>query len=63
LKKLMGSDFSPLMENRYFMLIHNILSVRGHLGDLALVADGACTHSGAREDMAHFLLRCQRVAD
>jgi hypothetical protein len=31
------------MEDRYFMLIHNILPVRDRLADLKLVTDEACT--------------------
>ncbi len=41
------------------MLIHNILPVRGCLADLGVVGNGACTHFGGREDLAHFLLHCQ----
>ncbi len=47
------------------MLIHNsfFLPVRGCLADQGMVVNRACTHCGARLEVADFFLRCQQVVD
>ncbi len=48
--------------DRYFMLVHNILPLRGRLAGFGLEA-GTCGHCGGLEDMQHFFQRFPLVSD
>jgi hypothetical protein len=50
------------MGDRYSTFNRNILPMRGHLANLVVVANGACTHCAGRKDLAHFFFHCQRIA-
>jgi hypothetical protein len=51
------------MVDRYFMLLHNILPLRGRLAGFGMVADGLCGHCGGLEYVQHFSQCCPMVAD
>jgi hypothetical protein len=40
-----------------------MLSLRGRLAFVGMVADGNCPHCGAPESPAHFFQQCPRIAD
>ncbi len=63
LLEIVGSGLSPHMEDRHFMLLRNILSLKGRLASIGTVVDGACPHCGGHEDMAHIFRCCPRVFD
>jgi hypothetical protein len=59
-RRLWASNLPPLLVDRYFMLLHNILPLRGRLVEFGLEACGPC---GGLEDVQHFFQRCPLVAD
>ncbi len=61
-RRLWASNLPPLVVDKYFMLLHNILPLRGRLAGFGLEA-GTCGHCGGLEDMQHFFQRCPLVSD
>jgi hypothetical protein len=62
-RRLWGSGLPLAIVNKMFQLLHNVLSLRGRLASLGMVADGSCPHCGALESPAHFFQQCPPIAD
>jgi hypothetical protein len=60
LKENVGLWLPPFMVDRLFMLIHNILPLRGHLASMGAAADRSCAHCGDCEDVAHIFQHALR---
>jgi hypothetical protein len=57
------SGLSPLIVDRYFILLHNILSLKGRLASLREVVEGLCSHCGGCKDVSNFFWHCPCVVD
>jgi hypothetical protein len=47
-RRLWTSGLSHLMVDMYFMLLHNILPLRGRLADFGVVTGSLCSHCGGK---------------
>jgi hypothetical protein len=61
--RLWSSGLPPVMADKMFLLIHNILPLRGRPASIGVVAEGSCPHCGALETTRHFFQLCPRKAD
>jgi hypothetical protein len=62
-RRVKGSGLSPPVLDIYFMIVHNILPLRGRLAALGTVANGACYHCEACADVAHFFQHSASTSD
>ncbi len=60
---LWGSGLPPAIVEKMFLLIHNILPLKGWLAAIGVVAEGSCPHCGALETPRHFFQLSPRIAD
>jgi hypothetical protein len=63
LDQVVGSGLPLSMVDKMFLLIHNILPLRGRLASIGVMAEGSCPHCGALETTHHFFQLCPRIAD
>ncbi len=61
--RLWSSGLPPVMADKMFLLIHNILPLRVRLASIGVVAEGSCPHCVDLESTRHFFQICPRIAD